>query len=399
MPAVESSSPASTLTFHEVLVRWGPAYLAQWGSAMPARQREVLATLLSCRTPRRGGQLWRCPEHPHYHYVYHSCNDRHCPQCGNAQGQEWLDPQFHRLWLPVDYFLITFTAPEPLRRWIRSHPKLGYDQFYAASAQALQDLARHPQRLGAQLGFMGVLHTSSRTLIYHPHIHYLVPGGGLSLDGCQWVAPKRKFLLPHVPLADRFRNLFRQGLEQHAPEALQEIAPKVWRQRWVVDVEAVGNGENALRYLGRYVFHTATGNRRLPLLPDGRLRWTYRDSQTHKITTLDLEPLELIRRFLQHVLPAGYSRVRYFGWLSPAARQKANRVRVLLGRLPQLSAAEQRAWQMPADSFDPLVPEEVPVEPRPWLCPHCQRPLILHATWLAGQMPPRPPAVLVRGPP
>src|SRR5450756_1109473 len=106
MPAVELSSPASTLTFHEVLVRWGPAYLAQWGSDMPARQREVLATILSCRTPRRGGQLWRCPEHPHYRYVYHSCNDRHCPQCGHGEAQEWLDRQFHRLLLPVEYFLI-----------------------------------------------------------------------------------------------------------------------------------------------------------------------------------------------------------------------------------------------------------------------------------------------------
>jgi hypothetical protein len=121
------------------------------------------------------------------------------------------------------------------------------------------------------------------------------------------------------------------------------MARKVWRQRWVVDVQAVGNGQNALRYLGRYVFHTATGNRRLPLLPDGRLRWTYRDSQTHQLQSLALEPFELIRRFLQHVLPAGYSRVRYFGWLSPAARQKANRVRVLLVHLPQLSAAEQAA--------------------------------------------------------
>ena len=399
MPAADSSSPASTLTFHEVLVRWGPAYLERWGCAMPARQREVLATLLSCRTPQRGGQLWRCPQGHYYHYAYHSCNDRHCPQCGNAQGQEWLDRQFHRLLLPVDYFLITFTVPEPLRRWMRSHPKSGYDQFFAASAQALQDLARNPQRLGAQLGFMGLLHTNSRTMIFHPHVHYLVPGGGLSLDGRQWVAPKGKFLLHHKPLADHFRNLFRQGLEQHAPEALQEIPRKVWRQRWVVNVEAVGNGENALRYLGRYVFHTATGNRRLPLLPDGRLRWTYRNSRTHKIESIDLEPFELIRRFLQHVLPAGYCRVRYFGWLSPAARKKANRVRGLLGRLPQLSAAEQAAWQMPADLFDPLFPEEVPIEVQPRLCPHCQRPLILRATWRAGQIPPRPPAVSARSPP
>ena len=171
------------------------------------------------------------------------------------------------------------------------------------------------------------------------------------------------------------------------------------------------------------LFHTATGKRRLPLLPDGRLRWTYRHSQTRQMQSLDLEPFELIWRFLQQVLPAGYPalvgtrstaspsfseifqgrrgirpyRVDY-GWLSPAARQQANWVRALLGRLPQLNAAEQAAWQMPAELFDPMVPEEEPVEPRPRLCPQCQRPLILYATWRAGQIPPRPP-VAARRPP
>jgi hypothetical protein len=399
MPAADSSGPGPTLTFQEVLVRWGPAYLERWGASLPGRQREVLRTILSCRTPQRGGQLWLCPQGHHFHFAYHSCNDRHCPQCGHTEGQAWLERQAHRLLLPVEYFLITFTVPEAVRAWMRSHPQLGYDQFFAASAQALQDLAGNPRRLGAQLGFMGVLHTSSRTLIYHPHLHYLVPGGGLSLDGRQWVTPKGKFLLAHAPLADRFRNLFRQGLEQAVPEARRQIPRGVWRQHWVVDVKAVGNGQAALRYLGRYIFHTTTGNRRLPLRPDGRLGWIYRDSQTGQKRTVDLEPGELIRRFLQHVLPAGFSRVRYFGWLATAARQKANRVRALLGRRPQLSAAEQAAWQMPAGSFEPLAPAVAPGPPRVWLCPQCHQPLILHATWRAGQPAPRLPVHPARGPP
>jgi hypothetical protein len=208
-------------------------------------------------------------------------------------------------------------------------------KFHAAGSafSAFFEVKRH-QAFTAMMFSMRTLRVSEKSRLFlvtllscrtpsrggHPHIHYLVPGGGLSRDGCQWVASRRKFLLHHDPLADHFRNLFRRRLEKHAPAALPQIAPKVWRQRWVVDVQAVGNGENALRYLGRYVFHTATGNRRLPRLPDGHLRWTYRDSQTHQLASVDLEPFELIRRFLQHVLPAGYSRVRYFGWLSPAAR-------------------------------------------------------------------------------
>jgi hypothetical protein len=399
MVEAASSAPASTLTFQEVLVRWGPAYLERWGSTMPARQREVLVKLLSCRTPRRGGELWLCPTGHHFQYVYHSCNDRHCPQCGQTEAQEWLDRQSQRLLLPVDYFLITFTLPEPLRRWVRSHPKVGYDQLFAASAQALQDLARNPRRLGAQLGFMGVLHTSSRTLIYHPHIHYLVPGGGLSLDNRQWVSSRQKFLLAHQPLADHFRNLFLQGLAALVPTLRAELPDKVWKQRWVVDLRAVGNGEHALRYLGRYIFHTATGNRPVPLLPDGRLRWTYRHSQTHQIQRLELEPNELIRRFLQHVLPAGYSRVRYFGWLAPAARQKANRVRALLGQRPRLSEAEQAAWQLPEQDEEPLVADEVALERSPRLCPLCQQPLLRVATWFAGRLPPRPLIFLARAPP
>jgi len=378
----------ATIRFHAFLQQWAPAYLERFGAAMPPRQRTVLAKLLACRTPALGGQLYGCPACGLYHYVYHSCNDRHCPQCGQTDTAEWLEA--HRsLLVPAPYFLVTFTVPEALRGWLRSHPKLGLKLLFDTSAQALQELAREPRRLGASLGLLGVLHTWSRTLLYHPHVHYLVPGGGLSLDQRQWVPSRPNFLVHVHPLADHFRTLFRRALERHAPEVLAALPAKVWKSRWVVHSQPAGSGQQALGYLSRYVFKTATGNRVLRLLPDGRVEWPYRDSQTGKTARVALEPGELIRRFLQHVLPAGFHRVRRFGWLHPAGRRKLNRVRALLGQAPRLSEAEQAAWQPPAELSEP--PELAPAAPSGPLCPRCQRPMMCLGSWRPGQPRLQPP--------
>jgi hypothetical protein len=278
--AAAAQNTGGSLSVHEVLRRWAPAYLQRFGAAMPSRQREVLQAILTCRTPALGGALHYCPNCDHRHFSYHSCNDRHCPQCGGLDAQAWLE-QNTALLLPVPYFLVTFTVPEGLRRWMRSHPSLAYN------------------------------------------------------------------LLPVKALSDRCRTLFRQALQKQRPEALAQLPPKVWTQRWVSHSAAVGSGHNALRYLSRYVFKTATGNRQLQLLPQGRLRWPFRHSGTGAWCHIDLEPFEFIRRFLQHVLPLSFHRVRRFGWLHPAQRVKLNRVRALLQTPPQLSAAEQQVWQPP----------------------------------------------------
>lgn len=372
-----------SLTVHEVLRRWAPAYLEQFGAAMPARQREVLQRLLACRTPALGGALYYCPNCDHRHFSYHSCNDRHCPQCGGQDAQDWLQENTALL-LPVNYFLVTFTVPEGLRRWIRSHPALGYDLLLAASSQAAQDLAQNPKRLGATLALLGVLHTWTRTLEYHPHVHYLVPGGGLSPDQRQWISTRPRFLLPVKALSDRCRTLFRETLRARMPEALAELPPLVWKQRWVLHSAAVGSGQNALRYLSRYVFKTATGNRQLQLLPDGRLRWPFRQSGTGAWRHIQLKPFEFIRRFLQHVLPPSFHRVRRFGWLHPAARAKLKRVRALLKAPPLLSAAEQAAWQVPAlDQFASSTPVSLSQIPKPaaLCCPRCGQALLLLGQW------------------
>jgi hypothetical protein len=279
--------------------------------------------------------------------------------------------------------IISFTVPEGLRGWMRSQPQLGYDALFAASSRALLDLAANPRRLGAQLGMWGVLHTWTRTLIYHPHIHYLVPAGGLSLDGQRWVATRSEFLVRVEPLSDHFRTCFRQRLAENAPTALATIAPRVWQQRWVTHSQPAGSGQSALRYLSRYVFQTATGNRRLTPLPDGRVLWKYRDSDTRQWRSIALEKQELIRRFLQHVLPAGYHRVRRFGWLHPAAKARRQRVELLLGQAeitpalmqldPPLDAIEEEALPEPARPGAPSPP--APAARKVFSCPRCAQPM------------------------
>jgi hypothetical protein len=230
-------------------------------------------------------------------------------------------------------------------------------------------------------------------------VHYLVPGGGLSPDGRHWVPARRAFLLHHQALGDRFRNVFHERLQQQPPELFAQVPAQVWKQHWNVGCQAAGCGENALRYLARYVFKTATANRQLPLLPNGKVRWDYRQSKTGRPDAIHLDPLELIRRLLQHVLPRNFARVRTFGWLHPAAKVRANRVRALLREQPLLSPAEQAAWQPPGETARPAPdvpphPQPAIKNPQPYLCPRCQKAMRLVGAWSPGQrmlLPNRPP--------
>jgi len=376
-----------SLTVHQLLRRLAPEYRKRFGPSMPQRHRQVLNKILSCRTPALGGQLFQCPDCPGFHYRYHSCNDRHCPQCGQTDADDWLQRQRARLLLPVPYFLVTFTVPEGLRHFIRSHQQIALDLLFAASAQALQDLARNPRRLGAELGMLGVLHTWSRTLVFHPHIHYLIPGGGLSPDGRVWRAAPRNYLLPVKALGAHFRTLFKTRLLETQPEWFGQVPAKVWQRHWNVDSRAAGSGEYALRYLSRYVFKTATSNQPVQLLPDGAVRWNYRDSQTKKTTAIPLDRLEFMRRFLQHILPRGFARVRTFGWLHPAAKVRANRVRALLRQAPVLTPAEQQTWNPPADPDLEPPGSQIHVTCSSPLCPRCQQVMRLVGSWRLGQVP------------
>ena len=346
----------------EIFRRYGPAYQAQYGAQLLPSHRQAIRAILHCRTPVLGGQVYTCQGCQQTRYSYHSCRNRHCPKCQQQRTQQWLAQQ-QALLLPVPYFLLTFTVPEALRPLIRSHQKQFYHLLFQASAQATQQLAQDPRFVGGQLGLLGVLQTWGRTLHYHPHVHYLVPGGGLAPDG-QWRPARKTFLLPVKALSRLFRAKFRDALR---PTPLfAEIPAQVWQQPWVVHCQPVGDGQAALKYLAPYIFRVALSNRRIVQVADGRVTFRYRPTGSRKNKTCTLKASEFIRRFLQHVLPKGFVKVRYYGLFSPAHRAQLARLRLTLTVCPPLPALQpETSARMPRAS--PAIPGS--------LCPTCGQPM------------------------
>jgi hypothetical protein len=326
----------------DIFRRHGAAYRAKYGARMPPSHLKAMTAIERCRTEVLGGQLYQCPECEEKRYSYHSCQNRHCPKCQNAAGQAWQEQQ--QTWLlPVPYFLLTFTLPEGLRKVARSHQKLVYGLLFRTSAAAAQQLAQDPRFIGGTLGMMGVLHTWTRALIYHPHVHYLVPGGGLAEEGRAWRSAQDNFLLPVRALSVLFRAKFRDALRQ--TELFAQVPAEVWTQDWVVHCQPVGDGTRALRYLAPYIFRVAISNRRILSLVHDQVTFGYTDGRSGQRKTCALSAEEFMRRFLQHVLPKGFAKVRYYGFYSPNQRERLTQVRQLLptARVPtrdgqQLSA-------------------------------------------------------------
>ena len=260
-------------------------------------------------------------------YSYHSCKNRHCPKCQNGTAEQWLDRQ-RDLLLPVPYFMVTFTLPANLRRLVRSHQKLLYNMLFRASAAALQQLASDPRFVGGQIGMVGVLHTWKRDMNYHPHVHYLVPAGGLSEDGQTWFPVKNDFLVPVKPLSILFRAKFRDALKK--TDLFAQVSGEAWTQDWVVHCQPVGNGMAALKYLAPYIFRVAISNNRILKLEDGQVTYRYTASDTGKTRYCTVAAEQFIRRFLQHVLPKGFIKVRYYGFFSSGNRHRLQLARKLL---------------------------------------------------------------------
>ncbi len=315
------------ITLGEIFRRYGPAYREKFGERVPASHRAAMAAIEECRTEALGGHVYTCPRCATTRYHYHSCRNRHCPRCQQGQAQTWLAKQ-QALLLPVPYFLVTFTLPAQLRAVTRQNQRDLYSLLFRSSATALQQLAADPRFLGGQIGLMGVLQTWTRDLRYHPHIHYLVPAGALSSTDSRWVPAKGQFLVPSKPLAALFRGKVRAGLRQLKLE--KEVARETWRKPWVVDCRPVGRGQAALKYLAPYVFRVALSNNRIVSIANDEVTFRYRvrDSQKTKLCTVPAE--EFMRRFLQHVLPKGFVKIRYFGLLSPGKRRKLAQVREVL---------------------------------------------------------------------
>jgi len=264
----------------EIFRRHGSAYRAQFAARMPSDQLRAMRAIERCRTAALGGQRWRCPQCGQERGAYHSCGNRHCPACGNDDAREWLRRQ-EALLLPAGYHLCTFTVPKELRAAIRSHPREGLAILFAASSSTLLDACANPKWFGARPGVTGVLHTNTRALIYHPHVHYVVTGGGLAPDGT-WRKAGAGFLVPVRGLSALFRARFRDALRQRLPEVFATIPPSVWRRDWVVHSKAVGDGKNVLRYLSRYLYRVALADSAILAHDAQTVAFHYRDSATHK---------------------------------------------------------------------------------------------------------------------
>jgi hypothetical protein len=312
----------------EIFRRHGPAYREKYGARMLPSHRRAMGDIESCRTEALGGHVYLCPHCDRKLYSYHSCKNRHCPKCQGEAAQEWLVHQ-QELLLPVPYFLLTFTLPAGLRDVVRSNQKRMYNILFRTSAAATQKLAHDPRFVGGQIGLIGVLHTWARNLTYHPHVHYLVPAGGLAADGQTWLPSGKDFLFPVKPLGIIFRAKFRHALRK--TDLFDSVPAEVWAQDWIVHCQPVGSGVAALKYLAPYIFRVALSNGRIRKLAHDRVTFCYQDSNTGETRTCTLSAQEFIRRFMQHVLPKGFVKVRYYGFFSPGKRRLLPKLRRLLG--------------------------------------------------------------------
>ena len=352
---------------------------------------KVLLAIARCRTAALGGHLDECSRCGHRAISYNSCRNRHCPKCQAGACERWLEKRRREL-LPTSYVHVVFTLPRHLAPLVLQNQKFIYDLLFRTSAETLLEVARDPQHLGAEIGFFSVLHTWSQKLELHPHVHCVVPAGGLSADQTRWIKPHYDFFLPVGVLGAVFRGKFYEALKCAFHEGrlnfhgdLEFLAqPKIFaawlrplfHKDWVVYAKRpFGGPEHVLRYLGRYTHRVAISNHRLISFADGEITFRWRDSahrNEQKLLSLSLD--EFLRRFLLHVLPKGFVRIRHFGFL--ANRRRATTLPLcfpLLGSVPQAT------------------PEVTATSSDAWLCPRCGGPMLVIEMFTAAKIQLRSP--------
>ncbi len=376
--------PRGAAEVADVFRRYGDAYRQQHGSSLSTAQRRVMTAIEQCRTAALGGHVEQCDACGHQRIAYNSCRNRNCPKCQSLARAQWLADRQAEL-LDVPYFHVVFTVPQQIEVIAFQNQTVVYDILFRAAAETLRKIAADPKHLGAEIGFLGVLHTWGQSLQHHPHVHFLVPGGGIAPSGESWVACRPGYFLPVTVLSQMFRGLFLHYLGKafaagelnfftahrhlHEPAAFRRYLAPVWNTEWVVYAKRPFAGPaQILDYVGRYTHRVAISNNRLLDIQEGkvRFRWKdYRDDNRQKTMTLSAD--EFIRRFLLHVLPDGFQRIRYYGFLANRYReQKLARCRQLLA-MPQPVAPDDQVGGDYRDQYEELTGASLTQ------CPVCQR--------------------------
>jgi hypothetical protein len=353
----------------DVFRRFAGGYEARYGAAMLPSHRRAIADIIACRTEALGGDLWCCPQCGTLVPVFHSCKNRHCGQCNGERTQTWLEQRQAEI-LPIPYFHVTVTVPEELRAALRSHQTAGYGALMKAAAEAIIELARDPRWVGGTVGVLTVLHTWTQQLTFHPHAHCLVTAGGLSDDGTTWHPAGKTFLFPTKALGKLVRTRFRDACTKRGSDI--DLPDRVWRQPWVVHITPWSEGAKALEYFARYAFRIAITDRRILSVGDTGVTFRYRDRAANCHRTCTLAGEEFMRRFLQHVLPQGFHKLRYYGLWHPARRHQVDNLRnTLLLERPAPPPSDTQPDDAAAGGTDTADKPPMPKPPR--LCPQCGR--------------------------
>ena len=366
-------------TLGDVIRRFGAALLQRRGATLTSAQHAVLSTLGRCHTAALGGHLYRCDQCGAELPVYNSCGNRHCPSCLGHRSAEWLTARAAEL-LPVSYFHVVFTVPAEIAALSLGNKKVVYSVLFRAASEALLEVAANPKYLGATVGFLAILHTWTQTLLHHPHVHCIVPGGGLSPDRSRWIRSRDDFLLPIRVLSRLYRGKFlaylaaaaRAGTLHFAgvtaplasPSGFDAFLREQRGKEWVVYAKPpFGSPEHVLKYLARYTHRVAISDRRILGIQSDAVTFGYRDNASGGHRAMTLDGVEFLRRFLLHILPTGFVRIRYFGLL-------ANRGRALnLACCRELLAATALGAAAPTMPISPSIPAEA--EDTRYRCPSC----------------------------
>ncbi len=344
----------------EIFRQYAPKYLDQYKDSMPENHIKTIEAILSCRTAASGIVVYDCPDCGHIHVGFRSCGNRHCNICQGHKTREWLDNQLDRQ-LPGHHFMITFTVPDRLRRIIRSNQRQAYEAMFAASSQTLKIFAADPKYIGGDLpGFFGVLHTWGRQLQYHPHIHYVVTGGAVSTIDGRWHASRLDFFAPVKAMSKVFRGKLKNQFKKLG--LYSAVDPGVWKEGFNVNSQFMEGSHHSIRYLAPYVFKVAISNQRIIKVEDDHVYFKYKKQHSNRWRTMKLHAMEFIRRFLQHVLPTGFMKIRYFGFMGAKPSVPRERVRALI----------ELAFGFEVNDPQPVeTPVHVPA------CPNCGARLIL----------------------
>jgi len=312
----------------DVFRRFAGAYVSRYGAALLPSHRRAIRDIMACRTPALGGHLFQCEQCGHQVFAWHSCKNRSCPKCHTEQTRLWLEKRKAQL-LPVPYFHITVTIPEELRALCRAQQKELYAILLRTTAEAILELARDERYCGGTVGILTVLHTWTQQLHYHPHVHCLVTGGGVADNGALWRPTGQKFFVPVRALSRLIRGKFSAELQRRCPDLA--VPSGTWRHEWVVHCAPWASGKKGvLEYLARYAFRIAVSNFRLTALDNKNVSFRYKDRRSGQWKTCCMSGEEFMRRYLQHVLPRGFHKIRYWGLWHSAYRTELQRVRVTL---------------------------------------------------------------------